>query len=420
VQILYQRVAAIDVHKAEVRVALRVPGADPGIRQMEIRRYKTFYGVLKEMTSWLAGHGVTHVAMEASGIYTMPVFHALMESGFFEQVLVCNAAHVKNVPGRKTDAADAAWLAELLEVGLLRGSFIPPAEIKAVQDLVRYRRKLVESRTAETNRLSKALEDAGIKLGSVASDVLGKSGRAMIEKLIDGERRGAVLADLAKGVLRKKIPDLSMALDGRFGDQHALMCRLHLDHIDHLTAMIVRLEEEIEQVVAPFAEQRELLVTIPGVGPRTAAAIISEIGVDMGMFPTGAHLASWAGLCPGNHESAGKRTSGKPRKGNPHLPPILVEAAWAAIKTEGRLRARYDRLVRRFGGYRNLEAKKKAIFAIAHTLAVIIWHVLHDGVDYTDLGADFYTRRDDPEREKNRLIAKLTTLGYTVNIQPAV
>jgi transposase len=418
VQILYQRVAAIDVHKKEVRVALRVPGQEPGTRRMEIRRYKTFFGVLKEMTGWLAAEGVTHVAMEASGIFTMPVFHVLMESGLFDQVLVCNAAHVKNVPGRKTDSADAAWLAELLEVGLLRGSFIPPADIKAIQDLVRYRRKLVESRTAEINRLGKALEDAGIKLGSVASDVLGKSGRAMIEALIDGERRGAVLADLAKGLLRKKIPDLSMALDGRFNDQHALMCRLHLDHIDHLTVMIARLDAEIEQVVAPFTRERELLVTVPGIGPGTAAAVISEIGVNMGMFPTDAHLASWAGLCPGNHESAGKRKSGKPRKGNPHLPPILVEAAWAAVRTQGRLRARYDRLVRRFGGHRNPDAKKKAIFAIAHTLAIIIWHVLHDGVPYTDLGSDFYTRRDDPEREKNRLIAKLTTLGYNVSVTP--
>lgn len=418
-QVLYQRVAGIDVHKKEVRLAVRVPGDEPGTRRMEIHKYKTFYGVLKEMTAWLTEQGVTHVAMESSGIYTMPVFHALLEFGSFEQVVVCNAAHVKNVPGRKTDSADAAWLAELLEVGLLRGGFIPPAQVKDLQDLVRYRTKLVQSRTAETQRLCKALEDAGIKLDSVASEVLGKSGRLMIEALIDGERRGAVLADLAQGRLRSKIPDLPMALTGRFGDQHALMCRLHLDHIDHLTDMINRLEAKIEEMVTPFSAERDLLLTIPGIGPKLAPVIIAEIGTDMGMFPTAAHLASWAGRCPGNHESAGKRKSGKPRKGNTHLQPFLVEAAWAAVRTEGRLKARYDRLVRRFGGYRRPEAKNKAIFAIAHTIAVIIWHVLHDAVPYTDLGADFYTRHDDPEREKARLIAKLTALGYEVTVQTA-
>jgi transposase len=418
-QILYQRVAAIDVHKKEVRVAVRTPGARRGTRHMEIRRYKTYYGVLREMTAWLVEQGVTHVAMESSGIYTMPVFHALMEYGAFEQVLVCNAAHVKNVPGRKTDSADAAWLAELLEVGLLRSGFIPPAEIKVIQDLVRYRGKLVQQRTSEIQRLCKALEDAGIKLDSVASDVLGKSSRAMIEALIDGERRGAVLAELAKGRLRAKMADLSMALEGRFSDQHALMCRLHLDHIDHLTEMIARLEGEIEQVVTPFCLERELLMTVPGVGAKVAAVIIGEVGTDMGVFPTAGHLASWLGLCPGNHESAGKRKSGKPRKGNKHLQSVLVEAAWSAVQTEGRLRARYDRLVRRFGGYRNPNAKKKAIYAIAHTLAVIIWHVLHAHVPYTDLGADFYSRRDDPEAEKTRLIRRLEAMGHTVTLEPA-
>jgi transposase len=333
--------------------------------------------------------------------------------------LVCNAAHVKDVPGRKTDSADAAWLAELLEVGLLRGGFIPPAQIKDIQNLVRYRTKLVQSRTAEIQRLSKVLEDAGIKLDSVASELLGKSGRLMIEALIDGERRGAILADLAQGRLRSKIPDLSMALAGRFGDQHALMCRLHLDHIDHLADMIARLDVKIQEMVAPFSAERDLLLTIPGIGPKIVPVILAEIGTDMGMFPTDAHLASWAGLCPGNHESAGKRKSGKPRKGNAHLQSFLVEAAWAAVRTEGRLKARYDRLVRRFGGYRRPEAKNKAIFAIAHTLAVVIWHVLHDQVPYADLGADFYTRRDDPEREKARLIAKLTALGYEVTVQTA-
>ena len=418
-QILYERVAAIDVHKKEVRVAVRTPGARKGARHMDIRRYRTFYGVLREMTLWLVEQRVTHVAMEASGIYTMPVFYALLEYGSFEQVLVCNAAHVKNVPGRKTDAADAAWLAELLEVGLLRGGFIPPAEVKALQDLVRYRAKLVQARGSEGQRLSKTLEDAGIKLDSVASDILGKSARKMIEALIDGERRGGVLADLALGTLRRKTAELSMALTGRFGEHHAVMCRMHLDQIDHLSGMIARLEAEIERVVAPFSAERDLLDTIPGIGALTAARILGETGADMSVFPTDAHFASWAGLCPGNHESAGKRKTGKPRKGNGHLQSVLVEAAWVAVRTPGRLRARFDRLVRRFGGYRNPGAVKKAIFAIAHTLARIIWHVLHDHTPYTDLGEDFYLRHDDPEREKNRLIAKLSALGYTVLAEPA-
>lgn len=418
-QVLYERVAAIDVHKKEVRVAVRTPGVRKGTRHTEIRRYRTFYGVLKEMTLWLSEQGVTHVAMEASGVYTMPVFYALLEFGAFEQVLVCNAAHVKNVPGRKTDSADAAWLAELLEVGLLRGGFVPPPQVKALQDLARYRAKLVAARSSEGQRLSKTLEDAGIKLDSVASDILGVSSRRMIEALIDGERRGGVLADLALGTLRRKTADLSMALTGRFSEHHAVMCRMHLDQIDHLTGMIARLEDEIERVVAPFASERDLLDTIPGIGRLSAARILGEIGPDMDVFPTDAHFASWAGLCPGNHESAGKRRSGRPRKGNIHLQAVLVEAAWAAVRTPGRLRARFDRLVRRFGGHRNPGAVKKAIFAIAHTLARIIWHVLHDHTPYLDLGADFYTRRDDPEREKNRLITKLSALGYTVTAEPA-
>ena len=242
----------------------------------------------------------------------------------------------------------------------------------------------------------------------------------MIEALIDGERRGPVLAELARGRMRPKIPDLTMALQGRFGAHHALMCQLHLEHIDHLDDMIARLDAQVEEMMVPFARSRDLLVTIPGIGPKAAAAIISEIGVSIGeFFPSHAHLASWAGLCPGNHESAGKRKHGTPRKGNQHLKPLLVEAAWAAVKTDGRLKARYHRLVLRFGGYRNPAAKKKAIVAIAHTLIVIVWHVLTTGTPHTDLGADFYTRRADPETETRRLITKLQALGHKVTIEPA-
>jgi len=244
-RVMYQRCAGIDVHKDQVTVAVRLPGDGPGGRETKIRKFRAFYGVLREMTGWLASLGVSHVAMEATGIYTMPVLHALMEPGCFERVLVCNAAHVKNVPGRKTDAVDAAWLAELLECGLLRGSFIPGREVKALRDVVRYRKKLVQQRSAETQRLGGVLQDAGIKLDSVASSIDTVSGMAMIRALIGGERRGTVLADLALGRMRSKTADLALALEGRFDDHHALMCTLHLEHIASLNEMIARLDAQV-------------------------------------------------------------------------------------------------------------------------------------------------------------------------------
>ena len=419
-QVLYERCAGIDVHKDQVTVAVREPGAGPGGRQTRVRKFGAFYGVLRDMTRWLVSQGVTHVAMEATGIYTMPVYHALLEPGCFERVLVCNAAHVKNVPGRKTDAVDASWLGELLECGLLAGSFIPPEDIKAVRDVIRYRRKIVRQRAAETQRLGGVLQDAGIKLDSVASSIDTVSGLAMIRGLIDGERRGEVLAELARGRMRSKINDLSLALEGRFGEHHALMCQLHLDHIAQLNEMIARLDAQAEVMMVPFARERDLLATIPGIGPKAAAAIISEIGTTPGeFFRTDAHLASWAGLCPGNHESAGKRKHGKPRKGSQHLQPLLVECAWAAVRTSGRLRARYHRLVLRFGGYRNPAAKKRAIVAIAHTLIVIVWNMLVTGKTYADLGPDFYASRTNPEKETQRLLARLEALGHKVTLAPA-
>jgi transposase len=286
--------------------------------------------------------------------------------------------------------------------------------------VVRYRRKIVQERAAETQRLGGVLQDAGIKLDSVASSIDTVSGMAMIRALIDGERRGQVLAELARGVMRAKIADLSQALEGRFDDHHALMCQLHLDHIAHLNEMTAKLDAQVEAMMVPFARQRDLLATIPGISLTAAAAIISETGPRPGeFFTTGAHLASWAGLCPGNHESAGKRKHGKPRKGSQHLQPLLVECAWSAVRTNGRLKARYHRLVRRFGGCRNPAARKRAIVAIAHTLAVIIWHMLATGRPYTDLGPDFYTTRSDPAKEAQRLIAKLEAPGHKVTLAPA-
>ena len=306
------------------------------------------------------------------------------------------------------------WLAELLEVGLLRGSFIPPADISAIRELARYRKKLIEERTRETQRLHKVLEDGGIKLDSVASDALGVSGRAMIEALISGQRDARILAELARGVLRRKIPDLTMALAGRFGDHHALLARLHLDHIDHLRDLIGTLDTQIEVVIDPFVPQKTRLMTIPGIGERTAQTIISEIGVDMSRFPTADHLASWAGLCPGNHESAGKRHKGTTRHGNQHLAGVLAEAAWAASRTSTRLGARFRRLHRRFGK----TGGKKAAVAIAHTILIIVWHVLHNDVDYTDLGVDYYTHRDNPDARKNHLLRQLRDLGYDAELTP--
>ena len=417
-QVLYERCAAVDVGKDVVAVAVRLPGDGPDGRQTIKRTFKTFYGVLAEAARWLTSLGVTHVAMEATGIYSMPVYHALIEHGDFEKVLVCNAGHVKNVPGRKTDLADAEWLVHLLECGLLAGSFIPPAEIKAARDVIRYRAKVVQSRTSEVQRLGNVLQDAGIKIDSVASSIATKSGRAMIEALIDGERRGTVLADLAKGKMRAKIADLSLALEGRFGDHHALMCRLHLDHIDHLDGMIKRLDAQIEAMMVPFRAARDLLTTAPGIGPLSAAAVISEIGADVReFFPDAAHLASWTGLCPGNHESAGKRRSGKRRKGNEHLQSLLVECAWSAVRHDGYLRSLYHRHVMKWGGYRSRTAKKKAIVVVAHALVVIIWHILATGKPYHELGADYFTRRLDPEREARRLIARLEALGHRVTLE---
>jgi transposase len=419
-QVLYERCAAIDVGKDVIAVAVRLPGDGPGGRATIKRTFKTFYGVLREAARWLSSLGVTHVAMEATGIYSMPVYHALIEHGNFEQVLICNAGHVKNVPGRKTDLADAEWLVHLLECGLLRGSFIPPADIKAARDVIRYRTKVVQSRTSELQRLGSVLQDAGIKIDSVASSIKTKSGLAMIEALIDGERRPAVLAELAMGKMRSKIPDLALALEGRFGDHHALMCRLHLDHIGHLEEMIAKLDAQIEAMMAPFRAQRDLLTTIPGIGPLSAAAVLSEIGATVtDFFPDAARLASWAGICPGNHESAGKRHSGKRRHGSQHLQSVLVETARAAVRHEGYLKALYHRHVMKWGGYRSPTAKKKAIIVVAHTILVIIWHVLATGRPCDDLGADFFARRLDPGRETRRLIAKLEALGHQVSLQPA-
>jgi transposase len=324
---------------------------------------------------------------------------------------------VKNLPGRKTDVSDSAWLAQLGECGLLRGSFVPPPVIARLRDLTRYRKKLVEDRAKETQRIQKILEDAGIKLDSVVTDVMGKASRRMLEALIVGERDPEVLAEMALTRMRPKIPELRLALEGRFDEHHALMIGMHLAHIDHLTAGIARLDARVEEVIAPFDDHLRRLMTIPGVGQRTAEVVIAEIGVDMSRFPSAAQLASWAGLCPGNHESAGKRKSGRARKGNGALRVALCEAAWAGVrKNDSYLGAQFRRFQRRFGK----RAEGKAIFACAHSLVVMIWHVLSEpDAVYEDLGADWFSRRDDAAAHTRQLVRQLERLGHHVSLTPA-
>jgi transposase len=421
VKVLHERVAGIDVHKDMIKVAIRAPGKKAWTRKTDILTFRTFYGVLAEMARELRSRGVTHVAMEASGIYTEPVYRALLDVGGFEEVLVVNAAHVKALKGHKTDALDSARIAELLECGLLRGSCIPPRELGEVRDLTRLRVKKVQARSSEVQRLAKTLETAGIKLGSVASDITGKGPTAMIEALIDGERRGAVMADLAIGRARTrdKMADLSMALEGRFTGHHAMMCRLHLEEIRACDAAIDGLDDRIGQLTVPWEREIALLKTIPGFGDIAARAWIAEIGpAPHQWFASHEKLASWVSLAPGNHVSAGKRRYGRTGNAGTWIKPVLVQCAWAAIRTTGRLQARYNRLVRRMGGASSPAARKKAIIAIAHTLLKIAYQVLASGTPYTEPGADFYDRRQDPGRQHDYLERRLRNLypGHTVTI----
>jgi transposase len=424
VRVLHEHVAGIDVHKDMIKVAIRSPGEKRWTRTTEIFEFRTFYGVLQAMARDLRARGVTHVVMEASGVYTEPVYYALCEQDF-DEVAVVNPAHVKALRGHKTDAADCRRLAELFECGLLHGSYIPPAELKEVRDLTRYRMKTVQARTSEIQRLGKALESAGIKLGSVASEITGASATAMIDALIDGERRGPVLADLARGRMRAagKIADLSMALAGRFTGHHALLCRLHRDRITLFDDAVAGLDGQIAQKAGRWQPELDLLKTIPGFGDVVTWAWLAEIGpAPHRHFASHEKLACWVSLCPGNNISARKRKHGRTGDAGTYIKPMLIQAAWNAIRTRGRLQARYNRLVRRFGGEKNPAAKKKAITAIAHTLLKIAYQVLKSGQPYTDLGADFYTRRESPAQQHAYLERRFQKLypgrAITITISP--
>lgn len=405
---IVERAAALDVHKAQVTACVRVPGTE-GVRAQEVAEFATTVPALMALRDWLSARGVTQVAMEATGVYWKPVW-AILEDEF--DCLLVNARHVKQVPGRKTDVSDAAWLCQLLEAGLLRRSFVPPKPLRALRTLTRYRKALVGERQREANRLHKLLEDTGIKLDCVATDILGVSGRAMLEALVAGTTDPAVLSELARGRLRAKLPALREALVGRFDSQHALVVATILAHLDFLDEQAEQLSEAIAEQLAPFANAVELLCTIPGVGRRTAEVVLAEIGADMSRFPTARHLASWAGQCPGNDLSAGKRRSGTRRHGSKWLDTALTEAAMAATRTNDvYLQAQYRRLRPRCGHGR-------ALGAVKHSILCACWHMLTTGELYREAGGDYFEHRD-PERATRRLVTQLERLGHRVTLEAA-
>lgn len=408
--VIVDRCAGLDVHKRTVVACVRSPGTGRRKRDVEVRTFETFTDDLARLRDWLIESGVTEVAMEATGVFWKPVWDML--EGHALEVLLVNPAHIKNVPGRKTDVNDATWIATLLECGLLRSSFVPPMQIRELREITRYRRRLVEERSREVLRLQKLLEDAGVKLSSVASDTLGVTGRAMLEALIDGERDPAVLAAFAKGRLKNKSALLARSVPGRFNSFHAVMARELLDHIDYLDLAVTRLDGQVDVLMVPFVDARDRLDTTPGIAKRCAEIVIAEIGVDMSRFPTPGHLASWAGLCPGNNESAGKHKPTGTRSGNPYLTSALVEAAWAAIRTKDcYLAVRFQRIRKRRG-------EQRALIAIAHTLLVICWHILAENTIYNELGPDYLAGKDQPERRRKHLVAQLEQLGYNVELAP--
>jgi transposase len=407
-QVVYPRCAGLDVHQKTV-VACVLLTAPDGTVTRNLATFGTMTADLLALHDWLARLGVTHIALESTGVYWRPVFNLLEGDG--RTLILVNPQHMRAVPGRKTDLKDAEWLADLLRHGLLKASFIPPAPIRALRELTRYRKTLVQQRADEVNRVQKTLEGANLKLAAVATDVLGASGRAMLTAILGGEAAPEVLAELAKGRLRAKLPALRQALDGRVKSHHRVLLGQLLAHIEFLEGSIAQLTEEIERALTPFEDAATLLATIPGIGAVAAAAIVAEIGVDMGRFPSAKHLASWAGVCPETRESGGKRQSSRTGKGNVWLRGMLGEVAWSAARSKGTyLHAQYHRLARRRG-------KHKAVMAVAHTLLVMIYHVLKTGRPYHELGADYFDRLDAARLERHH-VRRLEQLGFTVTLTP--
>jgi len=398
--------AGLDVHKKTVVAAIIVPDKGRGLHK-ETRSFGTMTGELLTLSDWLMSLGVTHVAMESTGEYWKPIYN-ILENNF--EVLLVNAHHISKVPGRKTDVSDSEWIADLLRHGLLRGSFVPPIGQRELRELTRCRSTFVKERATLVNRVQKVLESANIKLASVASDVLGVSGRAMLEAIIQGTAAPEEMAELSKGSLRNKRKELSQALEGRVKAHHRFVLTEYLSQIDSLDEAIERFNQEIEEYCRPFEDAVVLLDTIPGVARRTAEIIVSEIGNDMRQFPTAHHLASWAGVAPGNNESAGKRRSGKTTKGNRALNVALTQAAHAAARTKNTyLSAQYGRLVGRRG-------KKRAIRAVAHSILIIAYHLIDRNEPYRELGGDYFDQRN-PEAVAKRLLRRIQKLGFEVEMK---
>ena len=404
--VVYTRCCGLDVHKKQITACVLIREFAGAVRQ-EIRRFGTMTRELLELADWLQSQQVTHVAMESTGVYWKPVWNIL--EGQFAVVLV-NAQHIKAVPGRKTDTKDCQWIAELLQHGLLRGSFVPPTPIRQLRDLTRLRTSLRQDHTTVANRMQKILEDANIKLASVASDWLGVSGRAILTQLLAGEEDATKLADLSRRRLRAKLPQMQLALEGRLTEHHRWLLRVLWDQLEFLEAQLTKVDAQIQVHVQEYQEAITLCITIPGIEEVAAANLLAEIGMNMEQFPSAQHLASWAGICPGNHESAGKRLSGKPHKGNTWLRRSLCQAAWAASHTKATyLSARFRRLAARKG-------KKRAIVAVAHSILIILYHVLKTKQPYRELGAD-YLDRINAAQLKRYFVKRLENLGLQVIVQ---
>ena len=407
-ELIYKRCCGLDVHKRVITACVRLLLENGSIHQ-ETRTFGTMTRDLLEMADWLAAAGVTHVALESTGSYWKPVYNIL--EGRFKLVLV-NARHIKHVPGRKTDVKDCQWLAQLLQAGLLKGSFIPERPQRELRDLTRHRSQLVAEKNRAANRIQKILEDANIKLASVATDILGASGRDMLRALIRGETDSEKMANLARRQLRSKLSELRPALEGKVTEHHRFMLAELLNHLEYLENRIEEFSRRIEEVSRPFAPAITKIATLPGFDQRSAQNVVAEIGADMNVFPSAQHLASWAGVCPGNNESAGKRKSGKTTKGNRWLRSALSQSAWsAARKKNSYFQAQYRRLAGRRG-------KKRAIVAVAHSLLTIIYHMLKNGSDYRELGCD-YLDKLNAHRLLPHLLKRIKDMGYQVTLQEA-